>query len=79
MKTLTCIIALFFSAHIFGQNFATVKNGRVKTEVWIPKTSIPNSAASNNDYLKNQIHLSFFGNFHDTAVIRLNNKQIYKG
>src|SRR5437868_15398115 len=76
MKKLTCIAVLFITAHIFAKDFATVENGGVKTEIWMPKTSVVNNANANNE---NQIYLSFFGNFHDTAVVFLNTKQIYRG
>ena len=77
MKKFTCIAALFLSCHIYAQNFATIKNGRLKTEVWISKTSC-HGMAKNPDILKNQVHLSFCKNFNDTVVVVLNDKQICK-
>src|SRR5882672_824127 len=76
MKTFPCVTVLFMTAHIFAQDFATVKNGRVKTEVWIPKTS---GCTRGNKIEKDQICLFFFWNFNDTALIVFNNQQIYKG
>ena len=76
MKTSIFIITLLFSLHVFSQNFATVKNGRLKTEIWIPKIALGNRAKE-NEYLKNQIHLSFIERINDTVVVVFNKRIIF--
>jgi hypothetical protein len=76
MKTSIFIIILFFSLHVYSQNFATVKNGQLKTEIWIPEISLGNGAKE-NEYLKNQIHLSFIERINDTVVVVFNKRIIF--
>jgi len=79
MKELAIIFLIFFSGSSYGQNCATLKNGALRTEVLIPTTSIePKSSGSPKGFITG-ISLCFAGSFNDTAIILLNNIQIYKG